>query len=167
LDIIFDADLYSMKKEHTYSINIQWTGNTGKGTESYREYERAHTIRCDGKSIIPGSADSSFRGDKTRYNPEELMVASVSACHMLWYLHLCAEAGLIVVSYTDNAKGVMQETENGGGYFKEITLYPQVIVKNISMIDKANSLHRKANELCFIANSVKFPIHHKPQCSAE
>jgi organic hydroperoxide reductase OsmC/OhrA len=156
-----------MNKEHLYRLNVNWTGNTGNGTQDYKGYERNHSIHAKGKEVIFASSDTSFRGDKTKYNPEELLVASISSCHMLWYLHLCADAGVVVVSYIDNAVGVMQETETGSGYFKEITLFPQVVVKDISMIDKANSLHSKANKYCFVANSVKFPVHHKPQCKAE
>jgi organic hydroperoxide reductase OsmC/OhrA len=154
-----------MSKNHEYNISVRWTGNTGNGTAGYKGYERSHTVQAPDKTEILCSSDSSFRGDKTKYNPEELLVASISTCHMLWYLHLCADAGIIVTAYHDNATGIMQETENGGGYFKEITLYPQVIVKDDSMVEKASSLHAKANELCFIANSVKFPVHHKPTCT--
>jgi organic hydroperoxide reductase OsmC/OhrA len=97
-----------------------------------------------------------------KHNPEELLVCSLSACHMLWYLHLCSEAGVQVVDYIDNATGIMIETSNGGGQFKEVLLNPIVTVTDNSMMEKANELHKKANELCFIANSVVFPIHHKP-----
>lgn len=155
-----------MEKQHTYNLTLEWTGNTGTGTNSYRTYERNHILQVQGKPEIPGSSDPAFRGDKKRYNPEELLVASVSACHMLWYLHLCSEAGVVVVDYRDNASGIMQETADGGGYFSEITLFPEVTVKDASMIEKANSLHHQANELCFIANSVKFPVYHKPVCKA-
>ena len=156
-----------MNKKHLYNLKIQWTGNTGNGTENYQTYERSHTVQAKNKADILCSSDASFRGDKIKYNPEELLVASVSACHMLWYLHLCADAGVIVVNYTDNAVGVMQETENGSGYFTEINLFPQVTVKDAAMIDRANSLHSKANEYCFIANSVNFPVHHQPTCKSE
>ena|SRR5438045_2143981 len=155
-----------MNKEHRYKLVMQWTGNSGSGTSSYKAYERNHIIKAEGKSEIVCSSDASFRGDKTKYNPEELLVASISACHMLWYLHFCADAGVIVISYVDNATGIMQETETGSGYFKEITLSPEIVVRDVSMIDKANKLHSKANEYCFIANSVKFPIYHRPQCKA-
>jgi organic hydroperoxide reductase OsmC/OhrA len=156
-----------MNKQHTYKLLLQWTGNTGNGTSSYKSYERSHVVSANSKAEILCSSDASFRGDKTKYNPEELLVASISSCHMLWYLHLCADAGVVVINYTDNAVGIMQETETGSGYFKEITLHPKVIVKDTSMIEKANNLHKKANEYCFIANSVKFPVHHQPQCKAE
>jgi organic hydroperoxide reductase OsmC/OhrA len=156
-----------MNKQHQYNVSLLWTGNTGSGTSSYKSYERSHTITAAEKKDIFASSDPSFRGDKTKYNPEELLVASIVSCHMLWYLHLCAEAGVIVTNYTDNAVGIMQETANGSGYFSQVTLYPEVTVKDASMIEKANSLHAKANEYCFVANSVKFPVHHNPVCKAE
>lgn len=153
-----------MSNQHQYQLTIQWTGNNGTGTSSYRAYERNHEILTGNKPVIPASSDPSFRGDKTRYNPEELLVASLSSCHMLWYLHLCSEAGVMVTDYKDNATGTMVETANGGGYFKEVVLNPVVTVTESSMIDKANALHAKANELCFIANSVNFKVAHQPVC---
>jgi len=148
--------------EHNYKTTITWTGNDGKGTAGYREYQRSHTINVERKPEIPASSDPSFRGDKTRYNPEELLLASVSSCHMLWYLHLCSVNGVIVTEYIDGATGIMIEAADGSGYFKEITLHPQVTVSNESMIEKADALHHDANKMCFIANSVNFPIHHIP-----
>ncbi len=153
-------------KEHHYKTTITWTGNQGKGTSDYRSYERNHIVKVDGKPEIPASSDPSFRGDRSRYNPEELLVSSISSCHMLWYLHLCSVAGVVVVDYTDSATGIMIETENGSGYFKEVTLYPTVIVSDTSMIEKANALHHDANKMCFVANSCNFPIHHVPVCEA-
>ncbi len=153
-----------MTKQHHYKTTITWTGNKGQGTNHYRSYERRHTITIDGKEDILCSSDPAFRGDKARHNPEDLLLSSLSACHMLWYLHLCSEAGVIVTDYTDNATGTMVETENGRGHFTEVTLNPAVKVQNASMINKANELHKKANELCFIANSVNFPVHHQPEC---
>lgn len=149
-------------KEHLYSVEITWTGNAGTGTSSYKAYERAHLIHVPNKQEIHASSDPLFRGDKTKYNPEELLVASLSSCHMLWYLHLCSENGVVVTEYTDQAKGIMQEGADGGGVFSEVTLYPAVTVADETMIPKAKELHHKANALCFIANSVKFPIHHEP-----
>ena len=151
-----------MKGQHQYQLTIQWTGNNGTGTSSYRAYERNHEISTENKPIIPASSDPSFRGDKTRYNPEELLVASLSSCHMLWYLHLCSEAGVIVTDYRDNATGTMVETADGGGFFSEVILNPVVTVAENSMIEKANALHAKANELCFIARSVNFKVVHNP-----
>lgn len=151
-----------MQGQHHYKATIKWTGNKGTGTDHYRSYERSHQIGIENKSDILGSSDPAFRGDPTKHNPEDLLVSSISACHMLWYLHLCSEAGVIVVDYIDTATGIMVETSNGGGHFTEVILNPVVVVKENSMIDKANELHKKANELCFIANSVNFPVRHNP-----
>jgi organic hydroperoxide reductase OsmC/OhrA len=152
-------------KNHQYKATITWTGNSGTGTNSYKTYDRAHEINVNGKPTIRASADPSFRGDQARYNPEELFLASLSSCHMLWYLHLCAEAGVVAVEYTDNATGTMIETENGSGYFAQVTLYPNVVVSDESMISKANELHHEANKYCFIANSCNFPVNHHPVCT--
>lgn len=149
---------------HYYALTIQWTGNKGTGTSHYRTYDRQHRIKKENAPEIDGSSDPAFRGDKTKYNPEDLLVASLSSCHLLWYLHLCAEAGVIVVNYMDNATGIMEETADGSGKFTEVTLHPIVTVSQVSMIDKANELHKKANKLCYIANSVNFPVHHVPVC---
>lgn len=156
-----------MSAQHNYQLTLKWTGNTGTGTSGYRAFERSHTIQADNKPEIAGSSDPSFRGDRSRYNPEELLVASLSSCHMLWYLHLCAEAGVIVTGYSDRAAGKMAENANGSGQFTEVTLSPEVTVSDISMVEKANELHEKANEMCFIARSVNFPVLHKGTCVAE
>jgi organic hydroperoxide reductase OsmC/OhrA len=152
--------------QHQYALTVTWTGNKGQGTSGYTAYEREHTIQAANKIALPGSSDPSFRGDATRYNPEEMLVASLSSCHMLWYLHLCAEAGVVVTAYTDHATGTMIETAGGGGHFSEVTLHPVVTVQEETMIDKANALHKKANALCYIANSCNFPVHHQPVCTA-
>ena len=149
---------------HEYEVTVKWTGDRGYGTLSYKSYERSHTIAVDNKSDILGSSDPAFRGDKTKHNPEELFLASLSSCHMLWYLHLCAEAGVEIVAYEDKATGTMVETPDGGGHFIAVTLNPAVIVTAASMVEKANELHKKANERCFIARSVNFPVHHNPAC---
>lgn len=151
-----------MKKQHHYKSTIKWTGNKGTGTDNYKNYERSHIISIENKSDILGSSDPAFSGDNTKHNPEDLLISSLSACHMLWYLHLCSEAGVVVVDYIDHATGIMAENSIGGGHFAEVILNPMVTVKEDSMIDKANGLHKKANELCFIANSVNFPVKHKP-----
>ena len=151
-----------MTKTHQYLLTVRWTGNTGNGTGSYRGYDRSHLVEIDHKLAILGSSDPAFLGDPKKHNPEELFVASISACHMLWFLHLCAEAAVVVTAYVDHATGTMLETTEGGGYFSEVNLYPIVTVSDQSMIDKANSIHHRANALCFIANSVKFPVHHHP-----
>ncbi|RDI08545.1 OsmC family protein [Flavobacterium sp. AG291] len=154
-------------KAHYYNTIINWTRNKGKGTETYKAYTRDHTIEVKGKPTIEGSSDPDFLGDATRYNPEELLLASLSSCHMLWYLHLCAEAGIIVTAYTDNAEGTMTETPDGSGHFTSVTLNPVVTVKETPMMEKANELHNKANKRCFIANSCNFPVYHKPLCKKD
>lgn len=151
-----------MNKEHHYQLIVKWTGNKSEGTSNYSSYERSHSVLVNDKVEILGSSDPAFRGDKGRHNPEEFLVAALSSCHMLSYLHLCAISGVIVVDYSDNATGTMTETPDGGGHFKEVSLNPIVTVTNESMVKKANELHKKANELCFIANSCNFPVHHKP-----
>lgn len=153
-----------MEKEHHFSLTVNWTGNKGHGTRDYRSYSRDHIIIAEGKPDISGSSDPVFRGDKTKYNPEELLVASLSACHLLSYLHVCVDAGVIVIDYSDKASGTMVETPGGGGHFSEVTLHPVVTVSEESMIEKANSLHEKAASLCFIASSCNFPVRHEPVC---
>jgi organic hydroperoxide reductase OsmC/OhrA len=149
-------------KNHHYKTTIHWTGNKGTGTSGYRDYERSHTISAENKAVIEGSSDPAFLGDRTKYNPEEMLLSSLSSCHMLWYLHFCSEAGIIVTEYIDEASGIMAETANGSGHFTEVTLHPRVTVAEASMIEKAEQLHHKANEYCFIANSVNFPVKHIP-----
>lgn len=151
-------------KKHNYDLVIKWTGNNGTGTSEYGAYDRSYTIGAQDKIEIHASSDPAFRGDPHKYNPEELLVASLSSCHMLWYLHLCADAGVVVVDYFDNAKGIMEFNTKGGGQFVEVVLHPMVTVLEESMIEKANDLHKEANQLCFIANSVNFPVLHKPLC---
>jgi len=150
-----------MQKKHTYTSSLAWTGNTGEGTTTYRSYERSYEISIDNKATLLGSSDPAFRGDLTRHNPEEMLLMSVSSCHMLWFLHFCSEAGVIVAEYTDAASAIMVEEANGSGYFTETTLKPHVVVAKEIMLDKLNDLHHKANKYCFIANSVKFPIKHE------
>ncbi|MGG8497850.1 OsmC family protein [Tenacibaculum sp. TC6] len=151
-------------KQHNYTTTITWTGNKGNGTSNYRAYERSYDISIAHKADIPGSSDPAFRGDKTKHNPEDLLVASLSSCHMLWYLHLCSEAGIIVTNYVDNATGIMEENASGAGSFVSVVLNPVVTITDSAMINTANELHKKANQLCFIANSVNFKVAHNPAC---
>lgn len=146
---------------HYYDTTTTWTGNLGKGTSEYKGYDRAHTIGFVGKPDILGSSDAAFRGDQTKHTPEELFVSTLSACHMLWFLHLCSVNGVVVTDYIDHAKGVMDEDPKGTGRFTEVTLNPRVTVMENGMIEKANALHHEAHKMCFIANSVNFPVLHK------
>ena len=147
-------------KEHKYNSKIEWTGNNGSGTINYKDYERSYDIIIENKPIIKGSSDPAFRGETDKHNPEDLLVSSLSSCHMLWYLHFCSVNNIIVEEYIDNAEGIMFEEKDGKGYFKEVQLNPIVTVKNEEMTEKALELHKKANEYCFIANSVNFKVKH-------
>ena len=150
-------------KQHTYEIRVDWTGNDGAGTKTYRSYRRDHTIAADGKPLIPGSSDPNFRGDASRYNPEELLVASLSSCHMLWYLHLCAVNQVTVLEYQDAASGVMQENEDGSGEFVQVTLRPRVKIADDDDPARAIALHEEAHRFCFVARSVNFPVEVVPE----
>ena len=151
-----------MAKHHSYSTTVSWTGNLGTGTTGYKDYARNHEISAPGKPLIPGSSDPAFRGDATRYNPEDLMVASLSSCHMLWYLHLCAENRIVVLDYEDHALGTMEESADGGGRFLEVTLRPRITIASGSDLETAKRLHHDAHQKCFIANSVNFPVGCEP-----
>lgn len=153
-----------MPKLHNYSLTVRWTGNLGPGTASYRAYTRDHEVAAEGKPVLAGSSDPAFRGDPTRYSPEELLVASLSACHMLWYLHLCADAGIVVMAYEDAAQGTMEETADGGGRFTAVTLRPRIVLADGTRRPEADALHERAHGLCFIANSVNFPVNVEPGC---
>lgn len=152
-----------MEKTHHYTTRLTWTGNKGEGTVNYKAYERDHVIAVEGKPEIPCSSDPSFRGNRERYNPEEMLVASLSSCHMLWYLHLCSVNQVVVVDYQDHAEGLMMEKQDGNGYFKSVTLRPVVTITDAAGAEKARLLHHEANAFCFIANSVNFPVHHEPE----
>lgn len=156
-----------MAKEHQYKTALTWTGNKGSGTMDYRSYDRNYVISIDHKADLSGSSDSAFLGDKTKHNPEDLLVSSLSSCHMLWYLHLCSQNEIIVMDYKDNAVGTMIEEPDGSGRFTEVTLNPVVTITNKADIEKANSLHEQAHKMCFIANSCNFPVKHQPQCVVE
>lgn len=153
--------------QHQYAIRVEWTGNLGDGTSGYRAYERAHEISAPGKPVISGSSDAAFRGDPTRYNPEDLLVSSLSACHMLVYLHLCADAGITVTGYVDDAAGTMVEDATIGGRFTEVILRPSVTVRAETDTGEAMRLHERAHQLCFIANSVNFPVCCEARVKAE
>lgn len=150
-------------KHHHYNATITWTGNRGSGTSDYRAYERSHHIAIKGKAILEGSSDAAFRGDPTKHTPEDMLVTSLSTCHMLWYLHLCAVNGVVVTDYVDHATGVMEENSDGSGQFIGVTLNPIVTVQSEEMSERARALHHDATRKCFIARSVNFDVQHKPQ----
>ncbi len=145
------------EQEHRYTVQVKWTGNRSTGTSGYRDYDRDHVISAAGKADIAGSSDPAFRGDASRWNPEELLLASVSACHKLWYLHFCAVSGVVVTDYVDEPEGTMAISVDGGGQFTEVVLKPVITISKGNP-ETAQKLHRDAHEKCFIANSVNFPI---------
>lgn len=152
-----------MDKEHTYKLGLIWTGNVGSGTENYTSYERAHTLRVHGKPDLFGSSDPLFRGDSSKWNPEELLLASLSSCHMLWYLHLCTNHKIIITAYEDAPLAGMVIENSGAGKFVRAELRPLVVITKANQIQLAESLHTEAHKYCFIANSVNFPISLNPR----
>ncbi|PKD20015.1 peroxiredoxin [Salegentibacter salinarum] len=155
-------------KKHQYELSVEWTGNQGNGTLNYKSYNRDHSISAEGKyTEIMASAEPAFLGDKTKYNPEDLFLSSIAACHMLWYLHLCSKHKIVVIAYLDNATGVMEEAANGSGKFTKVCLNPKVKVAEQSMITKATELHKEAGKMCFIANSCNFDIEHNPTTTTD
>jgi organic hydroperoxide reductase OsmC/OhrA len=152
--------------KHSYDISLQWQGNRGTGTSDYRAYGRDHTVSATGKPSIAGSADRAFRGDVDRWNPEELLLAALSQCHLLSFLHVAASHGVVVTAYTDEASGIMEQTSDGGGHFLSATLRPVVTIDGGSDPSAqqrlATSLHTEASAKCFIASSVNFPVGHEP-----
>jgi organic hydroperoxide reductase OsmC/OhrA len=155
------------KNSHTYSARLVWDGNLGDGTTSYAKYGRQYRVLMEGKPELAGSADAAFRGNAARHNPEDLFVAALSSCHLLSYLALCARNGVNVVAYEDDASGVMTLTPDGGGAFDQVTLRPKVTIAAGGDEKKALELHEKAHEQCFIANSVKIPVHHEATVSVD
>jgi organic hydroperoxide reductase OsmC/OhrA len=151
------------RREHRYSVTNTWTGNLGAGTADYRSYSRNYEVAIPGKTEpLPGSSDPAFRGDPARYSPEELLLAALSACHLLAYLHLCATAGIVVIEYSDEASGRMAENDDGSGEFTRVVLRPKVVITDASRVAEATALHHRAHELCFIARSVNFPVENEP-----
>lgn len=147
---------------HHYALQLEWTGNLGQGTATYDGYSRGHVVRINGKPDLHGTADPMFRGDPAVHNPEDLLLAALSGCHLLTYLALCARARISVLQYTDNAGGTMEFTRDGAGQFTEVVLRPQVVVADEGMLAKATRFHADVHNYCFIARSVNFPIRCEP-----
>lgn len=155
-----------MTPEHRYRLRSEWTGNRGTGTSGYRDYDRSVTLAAPGKPPIEASSDKPFRGDPAKWNPEDMLLGALSECHLLSYLYACVGAGVVVVAYTDEATGLMVEDGRGGGAFSEVVLHPRVVVADASMIPAAESAHAQAHDLCFIANSMNFPVRHEAVVTA-
>jgi len=143
--------------QHCYEVRISWSGET----RTYESYSRNHTIAVAGKPVIEASSDAAFRGDPGLLTPEDMLLASLSSCHMLWYLHLCAVKGVVVTAYEDEAEATMVEGP-GGGRFTDVLLRPVVTITADSDEPLARTLHERAHAECFIANSVNFPVRHEP-----
>jgi organic hydroperoxide reductase OsmC/OhrA len=143
---------------HHYSLNTLWTGNTGKGTATVRSYSRAHTATLEGKPQLHLTTDNMAVGEPDKLNPEDLLVTAVASCHLLSYLYVCAQEGIVITAYEDNTTGTMLENEKGGGKFEEIILRPKCTVAEPHMRERALELHHKAHDLCFIANSLNFEV---------
>jgi organic hydroperoxide reductase OsmC/OhrA len=148
--------------EHRYALTVRWTGNLGEGTSSYRGYSRDHDIEIPGLPVLQGSADPTFHGDRTRYNPEQLLLAALSQCHMLSFLHVAVKHGVVVTAYEDRAEGLMRTNRDGSGQFESATLRPRVTLAAPAAEDLLAELHTAANAVCFIARSVNFPVLHEP-----
>ncbi len=148
-----------MSRQHQFSAEIEWTGNMGTGTSSYTAYSRNHTLSADGKTPLACSSALAFRGDGTLYNPEDMLLYSVSSCHMLWFLHCCADAEVVVTAYTDRPQGTLEIAANGIGRFTVITLHPMVTLQNPEQAHLLPELHEKAHQHCFIANSLRCPVN--------
>jgi organic hydroperoxide reductase OsmC/OhrA len=148
---------------HRYEIASQWTGNRGTGTSGYAAYSRDYQLGSSEKTcVIPGSSDPLFRGDKSRYNPEELLVAALSACHMLWVLHLCADAGIVILEYADTASGEVVEHADGSAEFTRVVLRPRMRLADPGRSADALAVHDRARQVCCLARSVNFPVDHEP-----
>lgn len=152
-----------MSRAHRYEATTVWNGDRGHGTADYRAYDRLYDTSSGERPTIQGSSDPVFRGDETRWNPELLLVAALSQCHLLSYLHRCAISGVVVTSYADSAVGVMVEDGDDGGRFQEVVLRPVVTVSDAAMVERATRLHEEAAARCFIASSVNFPVRHEPR----
>lgn len=152
-----------MAKIHDYHAAIAWTGNTGTGTSAYRAYERTWAIEIEGKPRVHCSNDPLLGGDPTLHNPEDLLISALSACHMLWYLHLCSQAGVIVTNYRDNPIGTGEVEASGAGRFLKAILRPKVTITPGSDVQIAEKLHGEVHNYCFIARSMNFPV----TCEAE
>jgi organic hydroperoxide reductase OsmC/OhrA len=147
-----------MAKQHDYTCLIEWTGDRGDGTRTYRGYDRTWNIATPGKPVVPCSNDPLLGGDPTLHNPEDLLLSSLSACHMLWYLHLASNAGIVVRGYRDQPIGLGESTPDGAGRFLSATLKPHILVQRGADLAKADAVHHQIHKVCFIARSVNFPV---------
>jgi organic hydroperoxide reductase OsmC/OhrA len=154
-------------RQHHYRVLNQWSGNLGTGTSTYRAYSRDYELKgADKTEPIRGSSDPMFRGDRTRYNPEELLLGALSGCHMLWVLHLCADAGIVITEYSDEATGEVIEHPDGSGEFTRVVLHPRMVITDAARIAEATAIHDRAHHVCCLARSVNFAVEHEPIVTA-
>lgn len=146
---------------HHYALDLTWQGNRGSGTSGYRDYGRDVVVRASGKPELAASADPTFRGDATRWNPEELLLAALAQCHLLSYLHSAVNHGVVVLEYDDSPVGTMEQVGQGGR-FTEVVLRPRVVIADAAQVELAREIHAEAGRNCFIAASVAFPVRHEP-----
>lgn len=145
---------------HNFTTNVVWTGNRGEGTTHYRAYDRTWDIAVPGKAPVHCSNDPMLGGDPTKMNPEDLLLSALASCHMLWYLHLASDKGIVVLEYTDAPIGYGESDPSGAGRFLSAELRPQITVKKGTDLVLAESIHHKIKDVCFIARSVAFPVEH-------
>jgi organic hydroperoxide reductase OsmC/OhrA len=153
-------------KQHQFRIITQWTGNLGTGTSAYAAYSRDHELTAPGKATRIAGSSAVARGDPSRFNPEELLIGALSACHMMWVLHLCADAGIVITEYSDEATGVMAEHPDGAGEFTRVVLNPRMVIADASRVQEAISIHDRAHHVCCLARSMNFPVEHHPVVTA-
>ena len=152
-----------MTKTHEYPAKIVWTGNSGTGTSAYKAYERTWDMAAEDKAVINCSNDPLLGGDRLKYNPEDLLISAVASCHMLWYLHLCSQAGVVVTAYEDNPVGIGESEPSGAGQFIEAVLRPKITITAESDPQKAVTLHDEIHQYCYIARSINFPLRFEPE----
>ena len=157
------GDKFPMSKKHDFPAKIVWTGNRGTGTSTYKAYDRTWDMAVEGKAVVHCSNDPLLGGDATKYNPEDMLIASVASCHMLWYLHLCSQSGVTVIAYEDEPIGIGESEPDGTGRFLEAVLKPRITITSDSNAEKAVSLHDEVHKYCFIARSINFPVRHEPR----
>lgn len=153
-------------KQHQFRMATRWTGNLGTGTSAYTAYSRNHELSAPGKTMRIEGSSAVARGDHSRYNPEELLVGALSACHMMWVLHLCADAGIVITEYTDEAVGEMAEHRDGSGEFTRVILRPRMVISDPSRRDEAAAIHDRAHHVCCLARSMNFPVDHEAVVTA-
>lgn len=150
--------------KHLFKATVQWTSEQNQEDSSKRFYSKSHQINIEGKPVLNVSAAKAFKGDPELYNPEDLLLSSLVSCHMMSYLYVCAQNGIEVLTYSDAAEATLEVSPDGSGRIVEVRLYPKVKIANADKIELANELHKKANQLCFIANSCNFPVVHQASC---